>query len=142
MHISKSSYSFLSELGLMRPVSGVNQSSLETLQKQYLVSQSTNDLFEAYRIAEEATLRFGLEGLKLYFPIRIALLKEIAKSDDIDVDLSKTLSIIFFLEENAILESWIDNYKNQLLKECNPHRKEEIIEQANSMASFYPTLST
>ena len=101
----------------------------------------TPNLQQACAIAEKASCMYGLDGLKLYFPAKIALIKQEKLTEIIDQDIIKTLSIILYLERQyqklGVDREWLSSQKDQVLALCDKDIYEEVVREANDMSSAY-----
>jgi hypothetical protein len=134
----------LGRLGLFHVAKAyVQDGTYETLKAKFDEHVHEDRLKDALLVAQKISILYGLQGLYLYLPFKLEMLREAhAEHDMIAQALIQTLSLILFVETNLgpderSLHAWTVLQKNACLALCEGQDKHDIVSEADRLVSCY-----
>lgn len=119
----------------------IQDDSFDNLVQKYQDSMLKRDLNQAKLITQKISILYGLEGLYLYVPVQLDLIKTDKKNHElIGQALIKVLALIFFIEKHSSADPakiLLNAHKETCLALCDDKEKAEITSEAEHLANLY-----
>jgi hypothetical protein len=145
------SMKFLANVGLFYHANkNISENNLEALSRLIQQSMESNDLETALAAAQKASIEHGLDGLCLYFPIKIkAIQKDIAEGELPDQEIIKTISLIKYAlndvlpastiptEQQSSIYSALKAQKNMLLALVKQENSPVVESESDGLVAYY-----